>query len=98
MRAKAITAGELAELGRLSRERSTESAERREQKRLSDWVRVRLHPRTVFRIEKAAKERGYTISDFVREAISAALDRHFANAPAKVGEKEGGELLPPIDR
>lgn len=98
MRAKAITAGELAELGRLSRERSAESAERREQRRLSDWVRVRLHPRTVFRIEKAAKERGYTISDFVREAISSALDRHFSGVPSKVGEREGGELLPPVER
>ena len=98
MKAKAISAGELAELGRLSRARSTESAERRAATKLSDWVRVRLHPRTVYRIEQAAAERGYSISDFVRDAISRALDRHFSDEPSKVGEREGGELLPPIER
>lgn len=96
MKARAISAGELAELGRLSRARSTDAAKTRAEARLSDWVRVRLHPRTVFRIEVAARERGYTISDFVREAISAALARH-TERPA-VGDREGGELLPPIER
>jgi len=98
VRAKAISAGELAELGRLSRARSSESADARASKRLSDWVRVRLHPRTVFRIECAAQERGLTVSDFVRSAIAEALDRHFDYTPRKVGENDGGELLPPIDR
>lgn len=70
---RVITAGELAELGRLSRESSARRLApkpARDESRRTESITVRVTPREAYRVEQAHRALGISRSEYVLRALS----------------------------